>query len=332
MQHKLLLIVSFALVLATIPVVVGESLAVQQLFEQFKIEHGKYYADPKEEAFRLGVFQQNMKVAEEMNKQNPNALFGVTQFMDLTDDEFAKIQGTSEDFDSNSNVTILNDTSLPSFYQLPDNFEWYNSTNCSPVKNQRQCGSCWAHAAVEAVECVIGITTGKAPILSVQQLVNCATFNPILRGCNGGLPGLALTYVRLKGLVEESTYPYKGVMGRCDYDTNAYRPGKISNWYGTVPSETSFMQLLKKYGPMPIAIDATKWKTYKKGVIERGCWTGSRNHAVLLTGWGVNDRGVKFWNIRNSWDTTWGENGFIRIGRFNNVCGIKDKGIVVTLH
>lgn len=54
-------------------------------------------------------------------------------------------------------------------------------------------------------------------------------------------------------------------MGRCDYDTNAYRPGKISNWYGTVPSETSFMQLLKKYGPMPIAIDATKWKTYKKG-------------------------------------------------------------------
>jgi hypothetical protein len=57
MQHKLLLIVSFALVLATIPVVVGESLAVQQLFEQFKIEHGKYYADPKEEAFRLGVFQ-----------------------------------------------------------------------------------------------------------------------------------------------------------------------------------------------------------------------------------------------------------------------------------
>jgi hypothetical protein len=153
MQHKLLLIVSFALVLATIPVVVGESLAVQQLFEQFKIEHGKYYADPKEEAFRLGVFQvinvrchlfisdlqltytvniritnyfnqQNMKEAEDMNKQNPNALFGVTQFMDLTDDEFAKIQGTSEDFDSNSNVTILNDTSLPSFYQLPDNFEW----------------------------------------------------------------------------------------------------------------------------------------------------------------------------------------------------------------
>lgn len=65
-----------------------------------------------------------MKEAEDMNKQNPNALFGVTQFMDLTDDEFAKIQGTSEDFDSNSNVTILNDTSLPSFYQLPDNFEW----------------------------------------------------------------------------------------------------------------------------------------------------------------------------------------------------------------
>ena len=65
-----------------------------------------------------------MKVAEEMNEINPNALFGVTQFMDLTDEEFAKLQGTAEDFPDNSNVTYINDTSLASFYKLPDNFEW----------------------------------------------------------------------------------------------------------------------------------------------------------------------------------------------------------------
>jgi len=140
----IVLCVLFSLVAAR----TSDAEALQQ-FSDFKIRFGKSYANTEEEQYRLSVFKANLDEIAQLNADNPYAVFGTTKFADETDSEFAGtiLANMSGQDQPTDNETIPVDNS-----GLPVNFDWRDAGILTPVKNQLQCGSCWAHAAAEAVE------------------------------------------------------------------------------------------------------------------------------------------------------------------------------------
>jgi len=161
---------------------------------------------------------------------------------------------------------------------------------------------------------------GKSYLLSVEQIVQCDTQS---LGCNGGLPSWAFEYVeKAGGVAQESVYPYtsgNGVTGKChsnaaDYIVNV-------NGYSQIRQEAQMGTYLLSTGPLSVCVDASTWGSYKSGVMAARSCGNSINHAVQAVG---VDTGAStpYWRIRNSWGTTWGENGFIRIEYGANACDI----------
>jgi cathepsin L len=199
-----------------------------------------------------------------------------------------------------------------------DSFDWRDQGVVSPVQHQGQCGSCWAFAAVGALEANFHIVNSKDAPLSEQFVLNCAANH----GCKGNWFGNAFT-VLMAGAPSRSTVPYRAAEAMCMPNTAIAR---AINWsylgsFGATPSDHSLKQALCDHGPIVVAIKATPlFKYYKEGVFNeyaQGNDAADVNHAVLLTGW--NDA-AKAWTIKNSWGSDWGESGLMRISyRSNNI-------------
>jgi len=316
-----------ALLLVSVLGEVSDEQAVQ-LFTNFKNDFSVNYQDPAEEAFRFGVFTQNLAIVDRLNADNPHAVFGVTKFADRTDEEFSSSLGypRTGDPDDNSTDTIITDNR-----SLPINFDWRAKGIVTPVKNQQKCGSCWAHAAAEAVESYWAKKTGNLVEVSVQQIVDCNRKSG-QQGCSGGFPGPAMTYAHTQGLVSSSLYPYTGTRGTCKLHTKAQIVASVGGWNHVRSNEEHMRKILYEYSPMPVCVDATIWKYYQGGIITGKCLQNPLipyNHAVLLVGWGTDAQtGIPYWLIRNSWDSNWGEAGYIRLKRGDNKCNIAKRPYV----
>lgn len=203
---------------------------------------------------------------------------------------------------------------------LPASVDWRNKGVVSPVKNQGGCGSCWAFASTETVESAVAIATGKAPpILSPQELVSCAP-NPDdcggTGGCQGSTEPLAFQYVQQVGMTTEAIYPYEGSTGTCDSSKVSQAAVHIGN-YTRLPTNDygALMQAVATVGPVAISLDAS-WGGYESGVYTGSCGT-TIDHAVQLVGYGTDSAsGHDYWLVRNSWGSSWGEAGYIRMQRF----------------
>jgi len=148
-------------------------------------------------------------------------------------------------------------------------------------------------------------------------------------GCKGGFPGPAMTYARTSGLVAASLYPYQGKAGVCKRHTRAQIVATVGGWNHVRQNEEHIRAILYKYSPMPVCVDATIWKYYQSGIITGQCSKNLfPNHAVLLVGWGTSEQGIPYWTIRNSWDSDWGELGYIRIHRGDNKCNMLSRPYV----
>ncbi len=185
--------------------------------------------------------------------------------------------------------------------------DWTAKGAVTPVKNQGQCGSCWAFSATGVTESWAK-QKGNTVSLSEQQLVDCsASYGN--HGCNGGWPSSALKYVRDHGIASESEYPYKAKTLTCSKQGGSF---KISG-YASASGCSGILNALQSR-PVSVTVDASNWSRYSSGVFSN-CGK-SINHAVLLVGV-ISEN----WKIKNSWGTTWGERGYIRLAS-GNTCGV----------
>jgi cathepsin L len=250
----------------------------------------------------------------------------VNPFSDLTADEFrnSKGRGYSKRVGFRQALTTTADarlSKLPPLEDLPPSKDWRTENVVTPVKDQAQCGSCWAFASAETLESHSALATGKLNVLSPQNLVSCAP-NPDdcggVGGCEGSIPELAYDYVAKSGIALESDYPYKGVTGTCN---TAIKPAVQCKGYVKLPENnyTAVMGALATIGPLAINVDAMQFQRYGKGIWEPKSYDKvDIDHVVQLVGYGsdtVNGTNVDYWLVRNSWSENWGENGYIRIVR-----------------
>jgi C1A family cysteine protease len=291
-------------------------------FDAFIQEHGKVYADETEYAQRFNIFMNNKAKVARMNRAKPaesTVKWGVTKFMDLTQDEFRGLLGTQSTHDDampEMNVEKYGST-------LPAAYDWRTSSHCvTAVKDQGQCGSCWAFSATEGAESAYCIKTGTLDVLAPQELVSCDTS---CDGCNGGDLPPAFRYIESKGLEAEKSYPYTSgtteKTGTCQYNANAVI-ATITSWgYATTTKNETAMQVsLVNISPLSVIVDAESWQFYRGGVVDSNCGT-NLDHAVQATGYNTNSN-PPYWIVRNSWGASWGEQGYIYVEMFKNMCGI----------
>ena len=219
---------------------------------------------------------------------------------------------------------------LPDVAILPETnvaaVDWRAKGAVTPVKNQGQCGSCWAFSTTGSVEGRHQIATGNLISLSEQQLVDCST-SLGNNGCNGGLMDYGFKYVKSNKLETEADYPYHAVDQKCA--VNASKGVVSVSGYKDVQSKSA-SQLLAAVaqGPVSVAIEAdtSVFQSYSTGIISStGCGT-SLDHGVLVVGYGT-EGGKDFWILKNSWGNSWGEKGFFRIARSSaagpGICGLQ---------
>merc|ERR1712232_1033958 len=252
---------------------------------------------------------------------------------DLTAQEFtAKYKGLVPSKHKNGSLMKLHPTAS-NVSAHATSIDWNALGALTPIKNQGQCGSCWAFSATEQLESQFYQKFGTLKELAPQQIVSCDTTDA---GCNGGNPINAWGYVSGYGGQElGSDYPYTSgtteQSGTCT-STRSDVAEDVGSSYSMIadePSEESNMLAQIQQSPMSVCVDATLWQTYTGGVItaSSGCGT-SIDHAVQATGYNAEGN---YWIVRNSWGPTWGENGFVWVEYGSNVCGITDQAAIVSV-
>lgn len=185
--------------------------------------------------------------------------------------------------------------------------DWQAKGKVSRVKNQASCGSCWAFSATGVMESW-SLIKGTSVDLSEQQLVDCSRPQGN-QGCNGGWPSSALKYVQANGITSQSAYPYTAKDGSCKTQGGSFKISGQKSLSGCTGLTNGISS-----SPISVTVDATNWSRYSSGVFNN-C-ASSINHAVLLTGISGGN-----WRIKNSWGSSWGESGYIRV-QSGNTCGL----------
>jgi len=307
----------------------GLTVTKQELgeFNAFKTQFGRQYESEATEQIRLQVFTSNLRYIDSFN-QNEAAQrgyrLGVNQFADMTNQEFrSQMLGLKMDPRASVNTMMPEGGVRAGVRDLPTSVDWRTKGYVTPVKDQGQCGSCWAFSTTGAIEGLHFNQTGKLISLSEQQLVDCSWLD---MGCNGGQPMIAYEYVRMNGGLEtEAAYPYKAVGGSCVFNKNS-AVATIGGFHHVWFSESSLQTAVATVGPISVAMDASgkDFQLYKDGIYNpSSCSSFMLDHAVLAVGYGVDAAGKDFWLVKNSWNTTWGMQGYFNLARnAGNKCGI----------
>jgi len=201
--------------------------------------------------------------------------------------------------------------------QPSTNIDWVAAGKTTPVKNQQQCGSCWAFSATETIESAM-LMAGQTPQGGApQELVDCDSNDS---GCNGGDPAEAMQWLISQGGQDaESCYPYTAQDGNCA-SSSCQPVNKISSTQSVSQDESSVYSALQQYGPLSICCDASAWQNYNGGVLAGSQCGDNVDHAIQLTGYNTGQGG--YWIVRNSWGADWGESGFIYLQYGQNTCDI----------
>lgn len=194
------------------------------------------------------------------------------------------------------------------------------------VKNQGQCGSCWSFSTTATLESAVAVSKNTLYSFSEQQLVDCCGDKGYqCQGCSGAWPEWAMNYINAEGIVLENEYPYVAKKNSCKPTPNAKKFLNTLKPWAMLDGVNSIKAALSKNGPVSICIDASNWSSYRSGVFSK-CGTTNLNHAVTAIGYDAEGN----WIVRNSWGTTWGENGFIRLAP-GGTCGIDKHPLIPNL-
>ncbi|CAN8267365.1 unnamed protein product [Cochlearia groenlandica] len=293
-------------------------LVMQKRHDDWMAKHNRVYADVKEKNNRYVVFKRNVERIERLNSVPEGRTFklAVNQFADLTNDEFRSMYTGYK-----GNLVLSKQSGIkttPFRYQnvsagaLPVSVDWRKKGAVTPIKNQESCGCCWAFSVVAAIEGATQIKKGKLISLSEQELVDCDTND---YGCSGGFMDTAFEHIMATGgLTTESNYPYIGEDATCKTKNTKPTASSITG-YEDVPVNDE-KALMKAVANQPVSIGIEgggfDFQFYSSGVFTGKCTT-DLDHAVTAVGYGQSTDGSKYWIIKNSWGTKWGENGYMRI-------------------
>jgi len=309
-------------------------------FDEWARTHGKVYGTYREHMYRQGIWLTNMNKILSHNikhaKGEKSYNMAMNEFGDLTFEEFRHHKTCMNgNLGKTPKVHYHGATFLPPLnYTLPASVDFRTLGFVTKIKNQGQCGSCWAFSTTGSLEGQIFRKTGKLVPLSEQQLVDCSgKFGNY--GCNGGLMDSAFTYIMsVKGLESEKSYPYTAEDGECTYDATK-AVGKATGFID-IPegNETMLTLALASNGPVAVAIDASQdsFQFYNKGVYnEPKCSSTELDHGVLAVGYGTL-AGTPYYLVKNSWGTSWGIDGYIMMSRNGkNQCGIASAASLPTV-
>jgi len=289
-------------------------------FEQFKRDFGKIYEEVEKEA-RFAAFVANYEFIRAENAKGHSYTLGLNQFADLTREEFAQTRlGLRPSTKKAWGRLPHLGTHVRGSVALPESVDWRAKGAVQKVKNQAQCGACWAFSTVGALEGAWEIATGQLLSLSEQQLVDCSKNGNM--GCGGGLMDAGFEYEEGTAVCTEDSYPYAAKDGVCRASqcTAGIPKGGVVGFKDVASDDEEALMEALAQQPVSVAIEADQmaFQLYAGGVMNSTCGT-KLDHGVVAVGYGVQD-GMKYWLVRNSWGPSWGEGGYIKLAR-----GIKAK-------
>jgi C1A family cysteine protease len=302
----------------------------QAVFAHYTKKFGKTYS--VDEIFaRFNTFRVNYEKIVKHNAANKHSYtLGLTSLTDLTTEEYKTRLGFKLSEKTKSMHVKLTEGKLTT-----GSLDWRTKGVVNAIKDQGQCGSCWAFSTVASSETAIAIAKGKLHSLSEQHLVDC-TSDYGCSGCNGCLMANAFNYMLAEGgLCTETAYPYTGEDGTCasstcgdKYNIKSYHniTCGLSDYCDKIikMNETNMLEHVNK-GVVSIAIEADQdiFQSYTSGVIDSSSCGTSLDHGVAIIGYGT-ESGTPYWLVRNSWGTSWGLDGYVKIARGKNICGIAE--------
>lgn len=268
---------------------------------------------------RLPIFLDNMEYIDSVNSQNLSFTLGMNQFADLSQEEFQKQHtGLSRPNQRSSECSLFHSSQK----SLPGSVDWRGKNVLTAVKDQGQCGSCWAFACTETAESVYALKHKTLPTLAPQELVDCVKTN---YGCSGGMIENTLEFIIQNGLNEEKDYPYTARNGVCHGSSTNY---KLDKCFDIPAGNELLLKEAVSTAPVVACIEADQraFQFYRSGILKQENCGTNLDHAIQVVGYG-EENGLKYWVIRNSWGTSWGDHGYVRLERKDSsstdgTCGV----------
>jgi KDEL-tailed cysteine endopeptidase len=290
------------------------------MFRTWSQRHGKSYGNSAEFEYRLRVFAKNYIEVKTTNAAQSSYRLSLNKFADMTAEEVeTKMMGYRPRTVREEPTEFFNGVS-----DAPVEIDWVSKGKVNAVKDQGQCGSCWAFSAIASLESNYAINFGDLKAFSEQELVDCSKSYGN-HGCNGGLMDNAFKYIKDKGIETETEYPYKGVDQHCNASGDP--TAKVSGWTDIKKRDQDALKNAVAETVVSIAIHANSIVKYQSGVFNPIYCSHRLNHGVAIVGYSHDGAsGFDYWIVRNSWGASWGQEGYIWMlreeGRGAGVCGL----------
>jgi len=296
---------------------IADKDAPNYTFEEYLKDWDKSYPSHLDYSMHKQMFE-TRKASIIQQNSDPKGLWkaGFNKFTDMTEQEFKAYRGY------NLRMGLMSDAPTEPVLRssaLPTSVDWRTVPGVlTPVKDQGQCGSCWAFSATENVESAVALATNQtAPVLSPQNVVSC-TPNPNqcggTGGCGGATAELGIGYVAGNGIYFNANWPYTATNGTCTPPPGVAPAATCSGYKKVIRNSYEETMYAVVNQPISVSVDASTWGPYTGGIFNCTNSTLDIDHVVQLVGYG-SQNGVDYWIVRNSWGTSWGEAGYIRLLR-----------------
>ncbi|XP_072924895.1 cathepsin L2-like isoform X3 [Hemitrygon akajei] len=305
--------------------------ALDEAWTSWKSFHRKQYQEENIN-YRRMVWEKNMRYIEQHNLEHSmgkhSFTVGMNQFGDLTLEEFKQLR-----LNTDKRKEVENSTwkifAQQENAQLPPHVDWRPKGYVTPVKDQGQCGSCWAFSTTGVLEGQVFNKTGKLISLSEQYLMDCSR-TVGNAGCNGGSVMASFAFIKDQGIASEQSYPYVAKNGDCKFEQSDI----VATCKGVTQirkdSEADLAAAVATVGPISAGIDAEhrSFMLYKSGIFyEPHCSTVDLDHGILVVGYGMENQ-KPYWIVKNSWGSNWGNKGYVHMAKdMDNNCGIASNAV-----